>query len=222
MGETEEIEKRYQKREKRPLTPLEKMFSDFMVKERESVFEKFISARFNHIRDLSVLEIGAGAGMNIPFFLRLGISSKAIFANELIEERVNELKAGYPFIRVYAGDAMKIPEDRKYSVVFQSTVFSSVLDDAFRRALADKMWRLTEPGGMILWYDFIYNNPRNPDVRKVTVREIRDLFKDARGIRFRKVTLAPPIGRRAGRLYPVLNLFPFLRTHVAAAIFKDD
>ena len=53
------------------------------------------------------------------------------------------------------------------SSAIRHPVFPSILDDSFQQKLADRMWALTKPGGGILWYDFIYNNPRNPDVRGV-------------------------------------------------------
>jgi hypothetical protein len=83
------------------------------------------------------------------------------------------------------------------------------------------MWRLTKPLGMILWYDLRVNNPGNPDVRGIGVQEIRELFPRASGFEYKRVTLAPPIGRRVGRLYNFLN-FPFLRSHILAAVYKDE
>lgn len=75
--------------------------------------------------------------------------------------------------------------------------------------------------GIIIWYDFIYNNPGNKDVQGINKSEIRKLFKQAKDIEFFKVTLAPPISRRFYRLYHLLNtFFPFLRTHVIAVIKK--
>ena len=51
-----------------------------------------------------------------------------------------------------------------------------------------------KPDGIILWYDFIYNNPSNPDVKRVSKKEIINLFSGVDNIQFYKVTLAPPIG----------------------------
>ena len=89
--------------------------------------------------------------------------------------------------------------------------------------MAYRLWLLTNRGGGILWYDFIYNNPRNPDVRGVPLRRIRALFPEGK-IHHWKLTLAPPISRRVTRLHPslyhVFNLFPFLRTHLLCWIQK--
>jgi hypothetical protein len=86
------------------------------------------------------------------------------------------------------------------------------------------MWALAKPGGGVLWYDFIFNNPRNPDVRGVPLHRIRQLFPAGK-IHHWKLTLAPPLSRRVTRLHPVLysvfNLVPFLRTHVLCWIEKQ-
>jgi hypothetical protein len=122
------------------------------------------------------------------------------------------------------GDAAEIDlSEKPFDIVYQSTVFTSIMNHGFQQKLADRMWALTKPGGGVLWYDFIYNNPGNPDVRGVPLRHIRELFPQGK-IHCWKLTLAPPISRRVTRLHPslysVFNLFPFLRTHVLCWIQK--
>ena len=70
------------------------------------------------------------------------------------------------------------------------------------------------PGGGVLVYDFVVNNPHNPDVRKVPPAELRTLFPDAR-LHALRLTLAPPLARRlpAALIAPAARLAPFLRTH---------
>jgi hypothetical protein len=102
-------------------------------------------------------------------------------------------------------------------------VFSSLLDDVFQQQLAHCMWRWLKPGGAVLWYDFSFDNPRNPDVRGVPLARVRALFPTAR-IHARRLTLAPPLARPAARLHPafwtLLNTVPWLRTHRLAWIEK--
>jgi hypothetical protein len=87
------------------------------------------------------------------------------------------------------------------------------------------MWTLTKPGGGVLWYDFNYNNPQNPDVRGVPLKRIRELFPQGK-IDSWRITLAPPISRRVTRIHPALytvfKLFPFLRTHRLCWIQKPS
>ena len=127
---------------------------------------------------------------------------------------------------VHEGDAAALPfAEGSFDLVYQSTVFSSLLDDAFQQRLANAMWRWVRPGGGVLWYDFTYDNPRNPDVRGVPLARVRDLFPSGR-IDARRVTLAPPISRRVCRLSPaaygLFNALPFLRTHLLCWIAKPS
>ena len=109
--------------------------------------------------------------------------------------------------------------------MYQSTVFTSLLNDAFQQRLADRIWAWVRPGGGVLWYDFTVNNPRNPDVRGVPVARVRELFPAGR-LHVRRLTLAPPIARTVTRLhpslYPVFNMCPWLRTHVLAWVEKPS
>jgi len=87
-----------------------------------------------------------------------------------------------------------------------------------------RLWDLLSIDGAVLWYDFIYNNPRNPDVEGISVGELKALFPDSY-ITCKKVTLTPPISRFIlsvapwNWIYCCFNL-PFLRTHIVAWIQK--
>jgi hypothetical protein len=108
-------------------------------------------------------------------------------------------------------------------IVYVSLVFSSLLDRRFQIKLASRMWQWLKPGGGVLWYDFIYDNPRNPDVRGVPIARIRQLFPGSE-LSVSRLTLAPPIARRVTRLnpglYTLFNVLPWLRTHVLCWIRK--
>lgn len=217
MSETEKIKERYARRGPQKES---NSFVHFMVAEREAEYERLIRSKFSNLENVKFLEIGAGSGYNIPFFLKLGIKPENLFVNELLEDRIKALEDGFPEIKILRGDAREIKEE-KFDLVFQSTVFSSILDYSFRRELCNCMWERLNKGGLILWYDFIYDNPSNPDVKGVKISEVKSYFPDAKSFSSKKVTLAPPIGRRVSGLYPIINkLCPFLRTHVVIAIEK--
>lgn len=186
-----------------------------------------IEFRLAPLADKRLLEIGCGHGGNILQFLRLGFSPRNIVANELLEERAEIARQKLPAtIPVVVGDAsrLELPQD-SLDVVFQSTVFSSILDSEFQTRLATHLWKLVRPGGGILWYDFVYDNPRNPDVRGVPRRRIRELFPDGE-IRAWSLTLAPSISRLVTRIHPELyrwfRMVPLLRTHVFCWIRKTQ
>ena len=170
------------------------------------------------LASLRVLEVGCGAGGNLLELLRLGFAPQHLAGAELLPERLAQARHLLPpAVRLWAGDAsaLDIPAASQ-QIVLQSTVFSSLLDDAFQQRLASAMWRWVAPGGGVLWYDFTVNNPRNRDVRGVPLARVRALFPQAR-VTARRITLAPPIARIACRLhpglYPLLNALPLLRTH---------
>ncbi|MFI5203085.1 MAG: class I SAM-dependent methyltransferase [Flavobacteriales bacterium] len=194
------------------------LFTGYMVSEREAVMATLLHKYNINASAGCMLEIGAGAGANINFFIRQGFKVENIYANELLESRLEGLKKNYPGVHLLPGNALLIDTHKKFDLVFQSTVFTSILSDTIKKEMASKMLELLKPGGIVLWYDFTYNNPANKNVKGIPVSEIQALFGKNRIIETRKVTLAPPIGRRVGRLYKLFNILPFLRTHVIAVI----
>jgi SAM-dependent methyltransferase len=179
------------------------------------------------LSQLRLLEVGCGAGGNLLELIGLGFEPANLLANELLPERAAAARARLPAaVQVLEGDALALPLPvAGLDLVLQSTVFSSLLDPGFRARLAARLWAWLRPGGAVLWYDFAVNNPRNPDVTGLPLAELRRLFPAA-SIDARRVTLAPPLARRAAALHPalpaLLNTVPLLRTHRLAWIAKPD
>ena len=197
-------------------------FNHYAQSERELLYTEIIKKRFSSPDKIKLLEIGAGTGVNLFIFKKMGLRWENIYANELLPDRFEVLKSTFPGIKTLAGDAcdIGISQENSFDIVFQSTVFTSILDPDFKVKLANKMWSLVHPGGIILWYDFVFDNPYNKDVRGIKKNEIARLFDKSKRIVFHRTTLAPPIGRRVKKLYPFFNIFPFLRTHLIAEIEK--
>ena len=172
-----------------------------------------------------LLEVGCGGGSNLLELLRLGFAPQHLSGVELLPERYAQARHVLPAALVlHAGDALQLDQPPgSQDAVFASTVFSSLLDDAFQQRLAAAMWRWVQPGGGVLWYDFTVDNPRNPDVRGVPLARVRALFPEGR-VQAQRITLAPPIARAVTRVHPALytlfNAMPPLRTHVLAWIAK--
>lgn len=222
MDETEKIKARYAKRKNQSIGLNENsVFIQNVINERELLYSKIINENFPSLEKVRFLEIGAGQGANINLFLSLGIKAENIFVSELLPERASVLRRNFPEITVLEGDAGQLSFENSFDIVFQSLVFTSILDDAFKHSMASKMWSMLKPGGIILWYDFRFNNPSNKDVKGVDKEEILRLFPLSKEKQFFPVTLAPPIGRRVGSFYKFINsVFPFLRSHIIAVIKK--
>ena len=196
------------------------------VQERQrATLRLFAGLGWRTLADRRLLEVGCGSGGNLLEMLRLGFAPEHLSGVELLPERLEAARRSLPqAVTLLGGDASQLllPEGQA-DVVLLSTVFSSLLDDAFQQQLADAVWRTVKPGGGVLWYDFTVNNPRNPDVRGVPVARIRQLFPQGQ-VRAQRLTLAPPLGRAVARLHPGLwslfNTLPWLRTHVLAWVQK--
>lgn len=228
--ELSEIEQRYARRTAQgkaalydPLLPVNIAFRQEREKAMAGMLRKLLGGR--SMSDLKMLEIGCGGGRNLVDFIGWGIKPENCVGNELLRERVETARRNAPpETTINMGDASALDfPDGSFDIILQSTVFSSILDKGLRASVAGNMWRMLAPKGGIVWYDFTMDNPRNPDVVGIKQAEIRSLFPQAR-YEATKVTLAPPIARRAAqlspRLYPVLNVLPFLRTHVVALLRK--
>ncbi|MCV2368268.1 class I SAM-dependent methyltransferase [Roseateles oligotrophus] len=196
-----------------------------MLHERQRALLRLLAKRSGRPADWRLTEVGCGAGGNLLEMLRIGFLSTHLSGIELLPERYAQarelLPASLALTLGNAADADIAPGSQ--DLVLQSTVFSSILSDEVQAALAGSMWRWLKPGGAILWYDFIVDNPRNPDVRGVPLGRVRELFPGAR-IKWQRVTLAPPLARIVCRLHPsaysLFNSIPWLRTHVLAVIEK--
>ncbi len=195
-------------------------YSRFSEEEKSFKLKQLLKEFLTVTDHSTILEIGAGQGGNIPLLKEAGFSDETIFVNELLPERIAHVKRAYPKIKVFEGNALEVNFERKFDCIFQSTVFTSILNENDRVELANKMWQLLNPGGIILWYDFIYNNPGNADVKKVSIADVKKLFPRANKTKIIKVTLAPPIGRRVGKLYNLFNIPP-LRSHILGVFQKQ-
>ena len=197
-----------------------------MLHERQrALLQLLVQQGRTELPQLRLTEVGSGAGGNLLELLRLGFVPQHLQGLELLPDRHARARQCLPeAVALHLGDATRAPiEPESQDLVLQSTVFSSLLDDAFQQHLAAAMWRWLKPGGAVVWYDFTVDNPRNPDVRGVPLQRVRALFPQGRTTH-RRVTLAPPLARAVCRLhpalYPVFNALPLLRTHVLAWIAK--
>lgn len=232
-GEVDRIRQRYARRRQEGVAERYRPIREAPLaarQERERALARLfreLEQRLGPVERLRVLEIGCGTGDNLLELIRLGFDPGNLAGNELLADSLATARLRLPDeVSLWGGDARELDfEPERFDIVYQSTVFTSVLDREFRQELAEACWSWVRPGGGLLWYDFAWDNPNNPDVAGIKAREIRKLFPAAQ-MRLRKLTLAPPLSRAAVRIspkmYPVLNAFPFLRSHLLAWLAKPE
>jgi len=169
------------------------------------------------LKNLKILDVGCGSGGALRRMVDFGAEPGKCFGIDLFRKSLCDARRVNPNICFAEANTAQLPfGNDEFDLVFQFTVLTSVLDSQIRRAIVSEIRRVLRPGGYFIWYDFAYSNPKNPNVRGIGRKEIRELLASFR-IHFRKVTLAPPIGRPAARvspfLYRVLAAVPMLRTH---------
>ena len=224
MDEIQRILDSYKKRDENKVDEQQYSFTHYRInttKEREKVYARIVKQYIPDVSTAKIIEIGAGDGINLQFFRNIGFKEKNIYGNELRPHMAEAMKKYFPTSYVHTGNALDLTFKDEFDICFQSTVFTSILNEELKQKIAGRMFEMTKPNGIVLWYDFIYDNPWNKDVKGVKKEEVKRLFPKAKRITFYNIMLAPPIGRRVGFLYPVVNfLFPFLRSHIVAVIEK--
>ena len=97
------------------------------------------------------------------------------------------------------------------------------LNENYQNEVSDELVRVLKPKGIIVYYDFRFDNPFNPNVIGITKSKLNDIFKNM-SIDFDLITLIPPLARSLGvlnhYLYYGLSFFPFLKSHYFAIIQK--
>jgi SAM-dependent methyltransferase len=196
----------------------------FMTQEREQRLLALLKQHdFTSLSTKKILEIGCGTGYWLREFIKWGAQPEQIQGIDLLPDRVAEAKRLCPkAVTVQCGSAMALPfPNATFDLVFQFTVFTSILDSSMKQQIASEMLRVLRAGGLILWYDYHVNNPWNPDVQGIKKREIYQLFPGCR-IELQRITLAPPFARwfsrRSWTFAHLLGKIPFLCTHYLGVI----
>jgi SAM-dependent methyltransferase len=190
-----------------------------------------VAARMLHragrfpVRGDACLEIGFGGLGWLGELIEWNLRERDLHGIELDLNRAAYVQDALPAADLRVGDATHLPwPEATFQLVIASTVFTSILSEQVRCAVAAEITRVLAPGGALLWYDFFYNNPRNLNVRKVSRQELRSLFPSLVG-EVKSVTLAPPVARFVSQ-YSVLAAqalatIPWLRTHLLAVLLKQ-
>jgi SAM-dependent methyltransferase len=197
----------------------------FMAHQRERELVRQLRRRGRDetwLRQARVLEVGCGSGGNLRRMIDYGVPAAHLVGFDLLPDRLEEARRRCPEIRVVQADGGAIPfHSAAFDLVLHFGVFSSLHQPATRRAFSREIRRVLRPGGLILWYEFLVDNPRNPDVKAVPPAELRALFPDC-DCAFSRTVLAPPLTRMLYPRWPglceLLGRVPFLLTHYVASL----
>jgi len=194
------------------------------VQRTRAIHKAFRRYGFLPLKDKKILDVGCGKGEWLVELETWGARQELLHGIDLDSNRIEKARRRLPAADLRIGHAEELPwPDHTFDLVIQATLFTSILSDTMKQKIATEMLRILKPNGVILWYDFRFNNPHNPNVKAVTAQEIISLFPDAK-IEFNKETLAPPITERLIRFSWIacllLEKIPFLRTHYLGVIRK--
>ena len=163
------------------------------------------------------IDVGCGTGGFLRQLIDWGATPANLTGTELQQDRLDLAQPrSAPGVHWHCGALNALPA-ASADLVSAHTVLSSILDPELRQQLAADMWRVLKPGGWCLVFDFRYNNPRNPHVRKVTRAEL-DSYWPGHRQQYQTLLLAPPIGRALAGLPALVSetlaaLAPPLRSH---------
>jgi ubiquinone/menaquinone biosynthesis C-methylase UbiE len=201
--------------------------SIFMKVRREAIALRLLRANGSlPDHESKVLEIGHGTSGWLPTLISWGVPEVNIAGIELTPARALAAKQLLPAADLRIGDASHLPwANGSFDLVVLSTVLTSVLDNQMRNAIAKEVDRVLVKGGVVLWYDFRINNPRNKDVAGIRRNQVQVLFCHYK-YRWQSVTLIPQIARLTARfgcgLSLLLESIPPLRSHLMGVFTKIE
>lgn len=124
----------------------------YHMQEREWAILRALRREGLNLSTTDVLEVGCGTGHILQRFLDFGACSAT--GVDLMSTRVHAGSKRYPAVRILQADGAHLPfASESFGLVSQFMCLSSILDCELRTRVADEMWRVLSPTGLILSYD---------------------------------------------------------------------
>ena len=187
---------------------------------RQAVLRRLLYRAFgNDVSSLDVLDVGCGTGSLLRGLIELGVSPSSCTGIDLLPDRIETaIERSHPAMQWHVGGLAALNVDKTFDLVTAWTVLSSVVDADARRSLIDDMWDRVRPGGWLQIFDFRFNNPRNPDVRRVRACDLGELDPAPTERLRRSLITSPPLARRLCSVHPRLDsllsaVVPAVRSH---------
>lgn len=176
------------------------------------------------LQEIKILDVGCGHGEFLNLLRNMGALNENLYGIDLSQDRIKVGKSKYGGINFSVGSGGLPYEKSSFHLLTANTVFTSILDDSLRQIVAADMLSALKENGIILLYDFKYNNPKNEHVKALTFRDVKKIFPNC-AIQRKSLTLAPPLSRYISRISFTLaflmeKFLPFLRTHTIYCIQK--
>lgn len=201
-----------------PRHPMGRLFHEH----RQQVVTDALNAIDFALEEAHVLDVGCGDGGWLRLLVELGAAPPNLTGMDLSQSRIDAAGRAHPGIRWLVIDGENLPSaDGQFDMVLQATVFSSILDEALAARLAGEMWRVTKPGGYVLWTDLLHGDPAR--LRAYPLESVRRLFPAARLVYQRRAY--PTYFRtlyRHPRLCRLLSSLSDARAEYLVAVLKKD
>lgn len=175
----------------------------YLIHERECALVSLLrSAGIHTFAGQRVLDVGCGSGATLRQFLEYGADPAGLTGVDLLPGKLTEAQRLAPHMKLICATASELPfADATFDILVQFLLFTSILNPTVKQGIATEIERVLVPGGYLIWYDFAFNNPRNPDVKGIRRSEIGRLFPRFVTVA-RRVTVAPPLGRLLAHFGP--------------------
>jgi SAM-dependent methyltransferase len=179
------------------------------------------------LREMSVLDVGCGAGSNLAWLVELGADPSRLTGIDLIAQRTDVARSRFAGIRFMAGDFLKADVGGPFDMVMMLAVLSSVTNAELKRRLMDKAIAQLKPGGIFFFYDVISRRhvSGTPEYQRLTFAELEGYVAPRKLRYFRKDLLSRGVAERllprvgvtvtelvqATRLFNIDGTFAYMR-----------
>lgn len=189
-----------------------------------AILQLFKKNDFLPLHNLKILDIGCGVGKNLANFLNWGANPNNLFGVDLLQDRIDLAKKNLREINFFHMNAEELEfKDEYFDLIIVFTVYSSILEKQMLLNVTSQINRVLKKNGAVLWYDFRYDNPRNSNVRGVSLKQIKNYFVNYE-YNIQSISVYPPLVRKLGSInyliYPLINRIYFLRTHYLGLLTK--
>jgi len=229
-NESERIKRVYQKYKEKGIGARYTLFQKGtlqVLQERERVLLSMLAKTLGiSLADKCILDIGCGKGGTLLPMLLYGFCPENCYGVDILQDRIDYARQKYPNIHFQCCSAEECTfQKESFDLVTMFTCLSSILDESIREKVCRAAINMAKPGGWILIYDFVVNNPFNSYVKAVPLKHLRHFF-DGHKVYSKKLTLLPPLGRILGRysygLCSLCSWIPFLQTHRMTLFQKTE